>query len=892
MNQSDAILTNLRQSMDILMEPIQNAQNSSTSNDNRGRAFSPRRSYSDIHTRNRSTGTFLRGNNSNSTSPRMRSIRLRCFRMSRTNNYDSLYRPFSFVDPSSFLRDSDNTDLPNTNEELINNLLNTRDPLETTENETEINNEPIRSSTPVPFPSDHNYPLSDSPREQNPSERVDPNSNPIADHTYPRDPQASNRSESDYLTPLVSSLQSTINHISIQTNLLRRQVETIEIIDRARFEVFQLQEMRKMWEDIRRHIIFFNSSDRRLNNSNMTNVRQMMAWARISDPSPSSESAQSSTEQSTPEPSASTDLPSTSRSSASSSNESRSNMPQNPQTYMSRFRQNHIKKRAQNRLYWRRRTMRNETPNFAPRRFNRSFNQYSSRQNRNLDGRESNLSEVNVSFMIRGLEILLMQNSLLVDRTSLSLNRNNIEPRVLSEERIIQNRLRNARQRLNQINGFESSSTTNFLEDPAIYTTSNRNDSIRYEARLKLSVYIESFTRFLENRNSPIPQTICDQIKVLTELTILLTDLLLLQTMENIPASSGSFLDPERLMLAHRIDQLCSIIIQNPSRVITASLTRGLQSLRLMVKHIINSVRLSAARNERRTQYLNRHEAMLNLNRQLRRLYQFCSSLEESDVNNSNEPGPSTSNQNNSDPNQSMSNVCRLGEVLARLRNVRGRLEQVSQHSLGRIEQMTQNNSQTVNNSSTEHDPARSTDDSPSDRESESFEGFQSDITGVYRDRFTEPGALYRTSHVNLFPPEQSSSQSSPERIPNPFSPRERPWNVPTVQVNDVPISNATETSIQGQPYARLWPSRYALSEHPAALRPLSAATGLFRPRFLIPLYAGVNPFDADLDEGQREPSGTYDGVMTATVSPNHRIQMWDISKCHIPNISNRKFFY
>lgn len=79
--------------------------------------------------------------------------------------------------------------------------------------------------------------------------------------------------------------------------------------------------------------------------------------------------------------------------------------------------------------------------------------------------------------------------------------------------------------------------------------------------------------------------------------------------------------------------------------------------------------------------------------------------------------------------------------------------------------------------------------------------------------------------------------------------------------------------------------NRYHLADH---IRPLSAATGLFRPRFLIPLYAGVNPFDADLDESQREPP-TYDGMMTATVSPNHRIQMWDISKCYIPNISNRE---
>lgn len=915
MNQSDAILANLRRSMDILMEPSQltGQNNASTSADGRGRGFTLRRgSDFHIHTRqcvHRCTRAVQRSSNSYSLRVRSPGVRYNRPRSNRTSRHinmsviDQMWRP---PGDHNYLREPEgeiDIERHGTAEELLNNLLSSptspsREVNE--ENDPETPAEPARSSTPVPFlgfPSDHTYPLSDSPRDENQTERIDPNTNPIADHTYPRDPQSSEPSNPDYLTPLVTSLHSTTSRISMQTNLLRRQVETIEIIDRARYEVFQLQEMRLMWEDIRRHIIFFNTplNDRRMNNSNMSNVRQMMAWTRISDPSPSSESAQSSTEQSTPEPSTSTDIPtpSTSRSSASSSNESRSNTNQNPQPLMlGRFRQNHLKKRAQNRLYWRRRTMRNETPNFAPRRFNRSFNQYrdmTARQNRNPDSRESNLAEINVSVMIRGLENLLLQNLRLLGRATLSPSRNNIERRLLSEIDI-QDRLRNARQRLNQLNGYESRES-NVLEGPNEYTTSNRNDSIRYEARLRLSIFIESFTGFIENRNSPIPQILGDQMKILTGLSVLLTDLLLLQIMETIPSSSGSFLDPERASLARRIHQLCSVMMQNPSRSVSSSLTRILLSIRLTVRNIIPAVRLSTEGYERRTQYLNRRE-MLDLNQQLRGLYQFCSNLEEPERSSTNEPAPSTSQNNNNVSNQSLSHVYRLGDLLASLRNIRGRLEQMSQQSLGRLEQLSQDANQTANNSSTEHDPARSTDDSPSDRESESFEGFQSDITSVYRDRFAEPGTLYRTSHVNLYPPEQNSFQNSPERLPNPVSPRnERPWNIPTVQVNDVTVSNS-EMAGQPQPlHPRLWSSRYALSDHPvAALRPLSAATGLFRPRFLIPLYAGVNPFDTDLDEGQRETSGTYDGVMTATVSPNHRIQMWDISKCHIPNISNRKF--
>lgn len=62
---------------------------------------------------------------------------------------------------------------------------------------------------------------------------------------------------------------------------------------------------------------------------------------------------------------------------------------------------------------------------------------------------------------------------------------------------------------------------------------------------------------------------------------------------------------------------------------------------------------------------------------------------------------------------------------------------------------------------------------------------------------------------------------------------------------------------------------------------------GLFRPRFLHPLYSSVNPFDADLDDPQREQ--IYDSDMITTVTPNHRVQAWDISNWTVPSISNCK---
>lgn len=137
----------------------------------------------------------------------------------------------------------------------------------------------------------------------------------------------------------------------------------------------------------------------------------------------------------------------------------------------------------------------------------------------------------------------------------------------------------------------------------------------------------------------------------------------------------------------------------------------------------------------------------------------------------------------------------------------------------------------------------------------------------------TDPEAsIYRTSSTGLM------SATNPMDSPPPTSTASPGWNVPTVQLNDVPIS---ESSSMFHP--RFW-TRHRLSE----LRSASTA-GLFRPRFLHPLHAGVNPFEADLDEVQREH--IYDNdIMITTVTPNHRIQVWDMSKGDIPAISNRMF--
>ncbi|KAL3283035.1 hypothetical protein HHI36_006193 [Cryptolaemus montrouzieri] len=123
------------------------------------------------------------------------------------------------------------------------------------------------------------------------------------------------------------------------------------------------------------------------------------------------------------------------------------------------------------------------------------------------------------------------------------------------------------------------------------------------------------------------------------------------------------------------------------------------------------------------------------------------------------------------------------------------------------------------------------------------------------------------------------------------------PWNVPSVQVNDVPVSEfgpSQESSESDNPPSlginnnnnNSYPTRGVMARL-AAIRAVNHPLGVFRPRFLHPLYASVNPFDADLDDPQREH--IYDSDVITTVTPNHRIQVWDISDSVVPVISNRK---
>lgn len=302
-------------------------------------------------------------------------------------------------------------------------------------------------------------------------------------------------------------------------------------------------------------------------------------------------------------------------------------------------------------------------------------------------------------------------------------------------------------------------------------------------------------------------------------------------------------LDPERESLTARIDQMCTQMLHSRLSGQNHQLTRSLRLMRLTVQHATSA--LSHTYSERRNaipvpRSASRRAVVDNLYRR------FQNVRDRHRRNTRQEWGRVLSDiiarfarDTAEDIQSEESNLnAETGEQQSRLRNLFVRENQPPSDPSSSDDNNEENSNEVNSRSNSSTDPER---------------------------------PLYRTNNVDLI------ITSSPVNSPPPTSSPAPGWNLPTVQLNDVPIS---ESSSMFHP--RFW-TRHRLSE----LRSASTA-GLFRPRFLHPLYAGVNPFEADLDDAQRDH--IYDNdIMITTVTPNHRIQVWDMSKGEIPVISNRK---
>ncbi|KAF5306653.1 hypothetical protein FQA39_LY08842 [Lamprigera yunnana] len=658
-----------------------------------------------------------------------------------------------------------------------------------------------------------------------------------SDHTYPRNPESPRTlaPTTDNLTPLMTSLHLTISHIQRQARLLRLQVESIERIDRAMLEVAQIQNIRQMYGELRR--ILTNLIDNR--NTGVSSVRQMMAGTRISDSSPGNSSVEEdlSSNRPTTESNSSIfqDAPSTSLNENGSTRQRVSARKSFPPSRL---------------LHVQRQTRRFAVVNFLPRRYtarDRAIRRrvyFRALSNRRIPLRlgtefyERTFQENRVSYdslvqIQRKLEFLLTEYIRRIGEPEQNQRVEDVED---SEENIVKV-LGLCRWRLDRLSGQRR-------EDPntRIETSSVTEDGVsRTLARGTLTCMLDSILRFLDdNPNSSITQNVRSQIRNSIDLTSLFCDILLLHIVDSIPPPTGMNLDPERESLSARIDQMCSRMLQSRLSGHSQGFTRSLHLMRLTARY--------ASRALGHTYHARRNAMFSNGNTSRRELIGQINNTLHS-INRNRRVLQSDDAHSSTDAPSDMP--------------MRGWYQTLNSLAL-------QSNSGTAGTTSVSSNspprPSTHTSDLLDRPRSANFlteEGSVSDDDNDSWYNTNRRQTLYRTNNVNLLSNDSTSYQQN------------RLWNLPTVQINDVPISDSGTAW-----HSRISHSSYRLSE----LR--SNPTGsLFRPRFLHPSYAGVNPFDTDIDEPQREQS--YDGDMILTVTPNHRIQAWDISSGNIPDISN-----
>lgn len=92
----------------------------------------------------------------------------------------------------------------------------------------------------------------------------------------------------------------------------------------------------------------------------------------------------------------------------------------------------------------------------------------------------------------------------------------------------------------------------------------------RHVARHTLSMIIDSMSRYIEElgvnttrNNVPISSETSSQMHGVFAMSLLLTELLVLQVVDSIPSQSELNMEPEREMMARRIDELGSQMLQS-----------------------------------------------------------------------------------------------------------------------------------------------------------------------------------------------------------------------------------------------------------------------------------------------------------------------------------------
>ncbi|KAG5878984.1 hypothetical protein JTB14_019641 [Gonioctena quinquepunctata] len=717
-----------------------------------------------------------------------------------------------------------------------------------------------------------------------------------SDHTYPRNPDNVHvPPPPESSTPMMATIHLTIMHIQRQARLLRQQVENIEQIDRAMLEVEQLQLVRRLIIELVRHVRTLGGENSR-STGGMSSVRQMMAGTRISDSSPYDSPAEevppsvgtSASTSATPPP------PSSSNTSTTEGQTTSGSGTLGGQTG-TRPRSSSRKTYPPSRMFRLARQCRRPSVwHFFSRRYS---NQRNTRQNSqarsartapNQDPSGSRYPSFSsyavidtgrLSLMTRRLEQLLTEQMRVFTSPEPPRPNNRSMATIDLGEHILALRLHGCVLRMNRVlgNGIGSTTIGQLRADPTAAVT--QDGVARYGARHLLSLIIDSVSRHVEEMgtSSNIQNSTRMQIQGVLAMSLLLTELLLLVVVDSIPPPTGIDSNPERVSLTSRVDQLCSLMLQNRQCTYSQQLTRSLRLMKLTMRHAHSA--LGQTYHARRNamlprQYTDRRLLLGSINAKIAVALYFLKKLLWRKylrivqaliwkrrrrclrTINRRRQTPNTANQETPPQEAAADNVTPAsstagGDWYSTVSDL------ISQYSTLNREDDVDNQPSTSGRERVNRPPQNDV--------SSNNENSDDDDTEPYSVSSTSSN-LYRTSNVNLAP----SSES----------PNARPWNVPLVQVNDVPISEPSPT-----PFAqRLISQRQRFAERVSELRS-NPQMGLFRPRFLHPLYASVNPFDADLDDPQREQ--IYDSDMITTVTPNHRIQAWDVSDWTVPNIGS-----
>lgn len=442
---------------------------------------------------------------------------------------------------------------------------------------------------------------------------------PVAgDHTYPLNSRQPTSGPSR-VTPLMTSLYLTVAHIQRQARLLRQQVESIERIDSAMLEVAQLQVIRHIYVELRNHFQQLQSSasqpsrvtlpERNLDDFDSRNDEEI-------NPINEGDSAPLPEEQ--------------------ESNSSR-NANQRPYArciFLMRTRRNHVGNVLRRPTTRERITRRQHTCRRTPLTRTRlaSFPADASDSAERSASDDSNAYISSLPMLTRRLEHFLMEHARLMG-TPIPPNHNSSGGTTDVGEYLITLRLNSCRMRVNRMFRI---SDDNLFDSRTENNSVTRDGRSRYAARQTLVTVMDTLLRLLEN--TPADQLSTSNhshVLEVIELSLLLSEILLLQIVDSIPPPTGMNLDSERGILSARIDQMCSNMLHSRLSGQSMQLSRSLRLMRMTVRHATHALGqtytarrnailpVGADRNRRRELLQEIRNCLVNLGRRGKYLFDF-----------------------------------------------------------------------------------------------------------------------------------------------------------------------------------------------------------------------------------------------------------------------------